>query len=56
MTVRQWASRLVSGGGTIPAMITSGVLLALVIFIGLLLWDAFVTQSNGALSVGGVAA
>jgi hypothetical protein len=37
-------------------MITSGVLLALVIFIGLLLWDAFVTQSNGALSVGGVAA
>ena len=34
-------------------MITSGVLLALVVFIGLLLWDAFVTQSNGALSVGG---
>lgn len=29
-------------------MIVSGILLALVIFIGLLGWDAFVTQSNGS--------
>ena len=30
------------------AMIVSGVLLALVMFIGLIGWDAIVTQSNGA--------
>ena len=35
-----------------PAMIVSGVLLALVIFLGLLGWDMFVSQSNGALPWG----